>query len=222
MVIPAYQAVATVADVVAAVRASLPTAHVIVVDDGSTDGGHQAATRAGAAVHRHDRNLGKGAALRTGLAAALSGGAEYIVTLDADGQHPPLVLPRMVALLQAGTADLVLGTRARNTDMPLSRRTTNWLSSLLASRIAGIAIPDAQTGCRAFVRAVAERVRPQESHYDWELAFLLGAAVAGFRVTSVAIPTIYGAGSHFGLVRDTLRMSRVFLRHHRRFLRGAG
>ena len=89
-------------------------------------------------------------------------------------------------------------------------------------RIAGVAVPDAQTGFRAFTRAVAECVRPGEPRYDYELAFLLGALGAGFRVASVTIPTVYAGGrSHFRAFGDTWRVARVFARHGVRILRGA-
>jgi glycosyltransferase involved in cell wall biosynthesis len=195
---------------------------VYLVDDGSTDGTGDEQQGRGATVLTHRVNRGKGAALATGIAAALAGGAEVIVTLDADGQHPPEEIPRLVAPIAAGHADLVLGARARSGTMPLPRRLTNWLSARLASRIGGQGVSDAQTGFRAFTRAVAARVRPTEARYDYETAFLLGALDAGFRVASVPIPTIYaGADSHFRRWADTWRVARVFARYTRRILAGA-
>src|SRR5206468_1714322 len=82
--------------------------------------------------------------------AALAAGAEVIVTLDADGQHPPEQIPHLVVPIAEGRADLVLGARARSGAMPLERRLSNWLSARLASRIGGQAVSDAQTGFRAF------------------------------------------------------------------------
>jgi glycosyltransferase involved in cell wall biosynthesis len=222
VVIPAYQAADTVRRVIADTRAAAPAARVIVVDDGSTDGTAYAASAEGATIHRSTRNRGKGAALATGVADAVRGGAEWIVTLDADGQHVPSAIPRLVAPLAAGQADLVLGARFRGGTMPLSRRGTNWLSSVLVSRVAGYAVPDAQTGFRAFTRAVAERVRPGDGRYEWELAFLLGSLGAGFRVASIDVPTLYGAPSHFRAIGDTWRMMRVFARHGGPILRGKG
>ncbi len=220
VVIPAYQAAATVAAVVAGARAAGP---VYVVDDGSTDGTGDAGRGTGATVLRHPTNRGKGAALATGIAAALAGGADVIVTLDADGQHPPTQIPRLLAPIREGRADLVLGARERSGAMPLGRRLTNWMSARLATRIAGQGVTDAQTGFRAFTRAVVERVRPAGTRYDYETAFLLGACDAGFRVACVAIPTIYaGAESHFRPWADTWRVVRVFGRYARRIIAGAG
>lgn len=223
VVIPAFQAAATVAAVVARTRTAVPAARLIVVDDGSTDGTGDEGRGRGATVLTHRTNRGKGAALETGLAHALAGGgAQVIVTLDADGQHPPEEIPCLVAPIADGRADLVLGTRVRSGPMPLPRRLTNWLSARLASRIGGQGVSDAQTGFRAFTRAVAERVRPAEQRYDYETAFLLGALRAGCRVTCVEIPTIYdGARSHFRSWVDTWRVARVFARYARRIVVGA-
>jgi glycosyltransferase involved in cell wall biosynthesis len=216
IVIPAYQAASTLAAVAAGARIVAP---VYVVDDGSTDGTGDVGRGMGATVLTHATNRGKGAALVTGISAALAGGADVIVTIDADGQHPPAEIPGLIAPIVAGRADLVLGARERTAAMPLGRRVTNWISARLATRIAGQGVTDAQTGFRAFTRAVAERVRPTGDRYDYEAAFLLGACDAGFRVTCVTIPTIYsGAKSHFRSWEDTWRVARVFARYARRIL----
>jgi glycosyltransferase involved in cell wall biosynthesis len=221
VVVPAYMAEATIADVIARTQTAAPGAALYVVDDGSLDRTLVAAGAAGACVLAHRRNLGKGAALATGIGRALADGAGVVVTLDADGQHPPEAIPQVVAPVRDGAADLVLGARARAGAMPWGRRCTNWLSAALASRLARDGVADAQTGFRAFSRAVATAVRPAERRYDYETAFLLGALAAGFRVRSVAIPTIYGgAASHFRPWGDTWRLARVFLRYRRRILHG--
>lgn len=219
IVIPAYQAARTVADVVAGARTVAP---VYLVDDGSTDRTGDVGRGKGATVLTHATNRGKGAALATGIAAALAAGAEMIVTLDADGQHPPAEIPRLLAPILAGQADLVLGARERTGAMPVGRRITNWISARLATRIAGQGVRDAQTGFRAFTRALAERVRPRGDRYDYETAFLLAACADGFRVACVAVPTIYaGAASHFRPWADTWRVVRVFARYARRIVIGA-
>src|ERR1700751_1829800 len=125
VVIPAYQAPATIRDVVAGVRRTVPDATVYVVDDGSTDGTGAAGRERGAVVLVHRHNHGKGAALRTGIERALADGAAVIVTLDADGQHPPEEIPRLVAPVRSGDAELVLGARDRGRTMPLGRRCSN-------------------------------------------------------------------------------------------------
>ena len=221
VVIPAYQVAATIPDIVVRIRRAVPGATVYVVDDGSSDGTGAAGREQGAVVLVHRRNYGKGAALRTGIARALSDGARVIVTIDADGQHAPEDIPRLVAPVERGDADLVLGARARGPTMPLGRRCTNWLSAALASRVGGVTVPDAQTGFRAIARPLAEAIRPAEHGYDFETAFLLATLVQGLRVRSVPVPTIYqGKDSHFRHWADTWRQARVFTRYGRRIIFG--
>ena len=215
VVIPAYQAAATIGEVVGQTLEALPDARVIVVDDGSSDGTGDKGLGTRAVVVTHPRNRGKGVALRSGIARASADGADVIVTIDADGQHPAAEIPRLLQPIAEGAADLVLGARARSGAMPVSRRLTNWLSATLASRIGRQDIRDAQTGFRAFTRALAERVRPAGDRYEFEANFLLEALRAGYRVTSVEVPTIYGAPSHFRSFGDTWRMATAFARHMR-------
>jgi glycosyltransferase involved in cell wall biosynthesis len=222
VVIPAYQAAATIAAVVSRTRRAVPAATVYVVDDGSTDGTAEEGRGQGATLLVHARNRGKGAALATGIAAALTGGAGVIVTLDADAQHPPEEIPRLAAPVLRRGADLVLGARARVGAMPWGRRCTNWLSAALASRIGGVAVPDAQSGFRSLSRRVAEAIRPGEQGYDYETAFLLAALARGFVVDFVRVPTLYeGRPSHFRAWADTWRQARVFARYGRHIIFGA-
>ncbi len=220
VVIPAFQAAATIGDIVARTRDALPHAEIIVVDDGSSDGtGDEGrGIGRGATLVTHPRNRGKGVALRTGIAKACALGASVIVTVDADGQHPPAEIPRLIQPILVNTADVVLGARKRDAAMPISRRFTNWLSARLASRIGGQPVNDAQTGFRAFTREVAERVQPAGDRYEYEANFLLDALRAGYRVVSVEVPTVYGPRSHFRPWADTWRMARAFARHARRIV----
>jgi glycosyltransferase involved in cell wall biosynthesis len=215
LVIPAFRAESPLPGVLRRARRAAPDAAVIVVDDGSSDATARAAEAEGATVLRHAVNRGKGCALATGLAAAVDRGAEVVVTLDADGQHPPEAIPGLLAPLLAGTADLVVGARARAAGpMPFGRRLTNWLSSALVSRAIGRPVPDSQSGFRAMWGEVARRVRPAAARYEYETEFLFLAAARGFRIAAVAIPTVYdGAPSHFRYGADTLALAAVFLRH---------
>ena len=227
VVVPAYQVAATIRDVVVRIRHAMPDANMYVVDDGSTDGTGAAAAEqgVGGVVLVHQHNHGTGAALRTGIDRALADRARVIVTIDADGQHAPEDIPRLVAPVWSGEADLVLGARARGGTMPLARRCSNWLSAALASRVGGVRVPDAQTGFRAIARALAEAIRPAEHGYDFETAFLLAALAQGVRVRSVRVPTVYqgreSRGSHFRHWADTWRQARVFTRYGRQIIFGA-
>jgi glycosyltransferase involved in cell wall biosynthesis len=223
VVVPAYRAARRIGGVVQRARSVVPGVTVLVVDDGSDDDTAARALAAGAAVASHERNQGKGRALAMGLAAATAvQGVRFIVTLDADGQHPPEAIPALLVPLEAGGADLVVGVRRRDPAvMPAARRLSNWLSSTLVSRVVGFPVPDSQSGFRAMTREVASRIRPGGRRYEFETEFLLEAAAAGFRIAAVAVPTLYaGEPSHFRLVADTMRLASVFLRHWRRILAG--
>lgn len=210
-VIPAYQAEATIAAVLGELAIHAPHSHVIVVDDGSTDRTSVYARSLCETVLRHDRNLGKGQALRTGIDAALNAGADLVVTLDADGQHPPALVPALVGAAEG--ADVVIGARSRlGTSMPWQRRTTNALSSGMVSLLAGQRIADSQSGFRAYRRCVLEAVTARGDGYELETDLLVRAARAGFRIGSVPVPTVYGSESHFHPVRDTARVVGTLVR----------
>ena len=211
-VIPALNAAGSIGAVVRGLRASVPQAIIIGVDDGSSD---DTALVIGAQCDRalvFGRNRGKGAALRAGFAEALALHSDAIVALDADGQHDPAYAPRLVAALDH--ADVVVGTRQRGVDdMPLRRRMTNALSAAAARRLAGCELADPQSGFRAMRSAVVRAVNARGDRYEFETDFLLRAARAGFRIAAVPIPTIYGPPSHFRQMRDGLRVVATFCRH---------
>jgi glycosyltransferase involved in cell wall biosynthesis len=223
VVVPAFNAGRTIGGVVQRIQRVCPGATILVVDDGSDDDTATRAIAARAAVASHPHNEGKGRALATGLNAALAlDGVHHLVTLDADGQHPPEAIPALMAPLLDGSAELVVGARPRDADvMPAGRRFTNWLSSSLVTRATGAHVPDSQSGYRAMTRAVAETVQPAGSRYEYETEFLLAAAARGFRIGAVAIPAVYeGEESHFRYFSDTMRLARVFLRHWRPIVTG--
>jgi glycosyltransferase involved in cell wall biosynthesis len=111
--IPAWNEADSVAEVIAGVRERLPEADVLVVDDGSADATAARARAAGATVAPLPFNQGLGAALQTGYLYALREGYEFCAHLDADGQHPPAEVARLLAEVYADRADLVIGSRYR-------------------------------------------------------------------------------------------------------------
>ena len=212
VVIPAYQAAATLGAVVDGLRRSLADALVVAVDDGSIDDTHSVASQVCDEVLRFERNRGKGAALRAGIGAALRLGANAVVTIDADGQHDPVYAPALVTALAA--ADVAIGARARRgTTMPLSRRATNALSARAMSACAGSPIGDAQSGYRAMRRSVLEAVDARGDRYEYETDFLLRAGRLGYRIVDVPVSTLYGPPSHFRLLPDALLVMRSIWRH---------
>ena len=183
---------------------------VCVVDDGSTDGTSEAARLAGAPVLRHEFNLGKGRALRTAFDHMFALGYDAVVTLDADGQHLPEEVPKLIGPWREG-ADLVLGTREHLfAAMSRVRRTSNGTSSWLISRVAGADLPDCQTGFRLYTRRLIEATGFPEPRFEAESAVLVRAVRAGFVVACVPVRLDEPDGratSHYRPVIDSLRIA---------------
>jgi glycosyltransferase involved in cell wall biosynthesis len=194
VVIPAYQAAATLAAVVEASARYLP---VLVVDDGSTDETADLAEAAGAEVLRQVPNQGKGAALRAGMRRALARGASAVVTLDADGQHDPARIPAFLDAFRARQAPLIIGQRDFSR-MPLSRRLANNLGTWTFSWAVGRPIADNQSGYRLIARPLLPRLlESQEPGFEFEVEMITLAIRAGLAIDWVPIPTIYeDQGSH--------------------------
>ena len=131
-------------DVVAQLRAAGAWREILVVDDGSTDGTAAAAQAAGACVIRHPYNKGNGAAVKTGIRHA---SGEYVLIVDADGQHSPDDAIRLVSRL--GEYDLVVGARSSASQAKAGRRSGNALLNALAGYLSGRPIPDLTSGFRA-------------------------------------------------------------------------
>jgi glycosyltransferase involved in cell wall biosynthesis len=143
IVIPAMNEAHAIGGVVTALRHAAPWREIIVVDDGSADGTGAAAEAAGARVIRHPYNKGNGAAVKTGIRSAAG---EFVLIVDADGQHPPEDALRMTARL--GEYDLVVGARRSVTQASHARRGGNAVLNWLASYLTGRPIPDLTSGFR--------------------------------------------------------------------------
>lgn len=211
-IIPALDAAGTLAATARALREVVPHATLIAIDDGSRDATGAVARRTCDVVLAFPRNRGKGAALRAGIAEALRRDMSAVLTIDADGQHDPAYAPTLLDALAA--SDIAVGARARaGTPMPLRRRLTNALASAAVGAIVGGAITDPQSGFRAIRRRVLERVHACGDRYEYETDFLVRAARAGYRITSVPVPTVYGPPSHFRGLSDSVRVVRTIWRH---------
>ena len=219
-VIPALNAAPTLRGVIDELRAALPSASIVGIDDGSTDATASIMRECCDASESFEVNRGKGAALRAGFIHAAALGATCVVTIDADAQHDPHCAPSLVAALQH--ADVVVGCRARmGSGMPLRRRVSNALSSAAISAVAGRTLPDTQCGYRAIRREVLDAVHAVGDRYEFETDFIIRAARLGFRIGAVPIPTIYvprdaGGRSHFRECRDAARVVATIVRHRLR------
>jgi glycosyltransferase involved in cell wall biosynthesis len=143
VIIPAMNEADVIGDVVAQLRGAAAWHELLVIDDGSSDGTALAASQAGARVITHPYNKGNGAAVKTGIRHA---SGEFVLVIDADGQHRPIDAQRIVARL--GEYDLVVGARSRDTQATNGRRRGNAILNWLAGYLTGRPIPDLTSGFR--------------------------------------------------------------------------
>ena len=169
---------------------------VVVVDDGSTDNTAKIAKLAGAHVIRHYHNKGKGAALKTGFEAAQK--SEIIITLDADGQHNPKEIPKLINPIINGEADIVNGSRYINgnkKDTPSYRRIGQSILDKITNLGSGLNITDSQSGFRAFARYTIPAFRFNCTDFGIESEMLTDASNVGLRVKEVEIGVRYDINS---------------------------
>jgi len=212
-VIPAYQEEKHVAQVACRVRAQLE--HVLVVDDGSTDATAESARRAGVDVIVHPQNRGKGESIKTGMRYWLDRGIDYVVLLDADGQHLPEEIVHFIDAAGQHNAKIFVGTRMNDvTSMPWVRRVVNRYMSDKISRACGQQIPDTQCGFRMLHRDLIPELLGGTNRFDYETEMLIIASRNGHRIAAVPITTVYSDEvSSIHPVRDTLRFFKLMRRY---------
>jgi len=213
-VIPAYNEAATLRDVAA--RTLEFIRDVIVVDDGSTDGTAAQTRGLGVTLVSNPRNLGKGASLWRGFALALAEGADAVVTLDADAQHCPEDIPRLVDTARAHPGRIIIGARAWDRDtVPPLRYFGNRFANFWVAWAAGFPVADSQSGFRLYPAPVLRQVNVfhgPDARFAFESEILIEAGRAGVRSTAVPIAALYPAGarpSYYRSVVDTARIVRM-------------
>jgi hypothetical protein len=207
VLVPALNESARIARVLAGIRAAVPDADVLVVDDGSADDTTAVARAAGARVVRLPFNLGAGVAAQTGYKLAVREGYACVVQLDADGQHEPADIPRLRAVIERGEADVAIGSRfldGATTYRPgVLRRAGMGLFGLLAWLLTGVRFSDVTSGFRAFSGDVARFVATEWYPTDYADAdVLITLRRAGFRLRDVPVRMYERAGGrsmHAGL-----------------------
>ena len=188
---------------------------VLVVDDGSIDNTYEVAGAKANFAIRNDNNLGKGVSLKKGVVYLLrETDFEYLITMDADGQHSPSDLDAFFQEAVSG-AYFVVGNRMSNhSGMPRLRVITNKFMSWLISRMAGQRIPDTQCGFRLIKREVLEKIKINTNKFEIESEILIKAARLGFPIKSIPIKSIYfkSLRSRINPFADTIRFIKFILR----------
>ena len=166
---------------------------IIVIDDGSTDDSISLIEKIDKVkIIKHENNLGKGAALTSGLLFAKKSGFDYAITLDADLQHDPEYIPKFIAEAEKGNYDIVIGNRMRTiSEMPFPRIASNFLTSKLLSLKTGATILDSQSGFRIYKLERIEKILPSFQGFEAESEMLVYAARNKMELGFVSIPTIY-------------------------------
>jgi glycosyltransferase involved in cell wall biosynthesis len=202
IVMPAYNASRTVGATCAGIPKGLADA-VILVDDASIDDTAAVAEALNLRVIVHPENRGYGGNQKTCYQAALEDGADIVVMLHPDGQYDPAVLPRMIAPVAEGKADLVLGSRMMDPRTALSGGMPRWkwwanrFLTSIENRVLGLRLSEYHTGYRAYSRAFLETI-PWERNangFVFDSQVMVQAAHFGQRIVEVSVPTIYARDS---------------------------
>lgn len=181
--LPALNEAHALAGVIQNIREVCPEAEILVVDDGSTDNTAAIAEAAGARVVRHPYNKGNGASIKT---AARHATGDVMLVVDADGQHDPTDIPRLLSYMTE--YDMAVGVRARSSHASRTRGMGNWLLDRFASFVADMPLDDLTSGFRAMRRSVMlEFVHLLPNRYSWPTTSMLSFAKAGYSIKFVPI-----------------------------------
>jgi glycosyltransferase involved in cell wall biosynthesis len=189
--IPAYNEETAIGSVV--LRAKKYADTVLVIDDGSADATSAIAALAGAEVIRHDRNQGKGMALKNAFLRAKEMDADILVCLDGDGQHNPDEIPLLLAPIRRNEADMVIGSRFLDvkSEIPAYRRMGQEILNFLTNRVSHSDVTDSQSGFRAFSKRAIQSLTLDEGGIGIESFMQRSAHDQQLRVAEVPISCRY-------------------------------
>lgn len=170
----------------------ISTIETVVVDDGSSDKTSQEAKKAGVKVIRHISNRGVGAATKTGVEYAKIKEADVVITFDADGQHDPEDIPKLLKPIISRTADVVIGSRFKKKQkIPLDRFFLNWFANLITFILFGVASTDSQSGLRVFSKKAINLINFSGERMDFSSEILLEAKKHNLKIEEVPVKAIY-------------------------------
>ncbi|KKQ89833.1 MAG: Glycosyl transferase family 2 [Candidatus Curtissbacteria bacterium GW2011_GWC2_38_9] len=165
---------------------------VVVIDDGSLDQTLKEAQRADVNIVRHLLNRGLGAAIKTGFSWAKKQNADIVVTFDADGQHDPRDISKLIQPIILKKADVVIGSRFLNKQViPSDRFLLNWFANFATFILYGVLSTDSQSGLRAFSKKTIDLIDFKADRMDFSSEILLEAKRHNLKVIEVPIKAIY-------------------------------
>ena len=183
---------------------------VIVCDDGSTDDTAQIAKLAGATVIKHEKNHGKGYALRSLFEHSLENDADIIVTIDGDGQFLPEEIPFLLKSLEENHLDIVVGYRfGDKTEMPKYRKVGNKLLDSVTKLASDIGIRDTQSGFRCYTRKAIELIQFKNNGFAADSEILINASKKGLSIGEQKVTVIYNTGMRTSTQNPAYHFSHV-------------
>lgn len=212
--IPAYKAVKDLKKFLPSLLLYAPHDKICIVDDASHDGTESLCVRFGIECLRQETNQGKGAALKKGFAHLLNRKAQWILTMDADGQHAVADITQFLdAVKKYPDAGLIIGARSiKVLTMPPERFFSNTVTSGILSLMCGQKILDSQCGYRIYSSKLFKKINLQHKRFEMESEVILKACSAGFEVRFIPVQTLYcSTRSHISHIKDILRWIRAVL-----------
>jgi glycosyltransferase involved in cell wall biosynthesis len=215
IIIPAFNEEKNIGRLLGKLSSVFSLKDVLVVDDGSKDRTSIIAKEAGAKLLSLPTNQGKGLALRAGFDFAIKKGYDAVITMDADGQHDPVEIPRFIEKFRKSGADLIVGTRKHNlSEMPFLRFLVNNTTSVITSILSGTRIHDSQSGFRIIKKKLLKEINLMTNRFQMETEIIIKAAREKFSIKELPIRTIYFEKfrSHINPIIDTARFIRLVIR----------
>ena len=208
IIIPAYNEAKRIGNVLSKIPDFAD--EIIVVDDGSKDNTAEVAKKYGANIIRLKENQGKGAAMNAGMKEATG---DIIVFIDADGQHNPEEITKLLKPILQDEADFVIGSRLIKVQgkRPFIRKISNFLSTSLIRLKLGINVKDTQSGFRALKREFLPEI--ESKRYEVETELLIKAVKKGARVKEVPVERIYGIETGHFRFEDVIRFLKVLFKY---------
>ena len=207
--IPAYNVGGMISDVV--IRSKQFVDMVIVCDDGSNDDTLREASNAGAVVISHEKNLGKGAALKSLFDYCIKINADIVVTIDGDGQFLPEEIPKLTKSMIENNSDIVIGYRFEdNEEMPAYRKVGNKFLDRMSNSISDSPFRDTQSGFRSYSNKAVNIINFNHVGFTADAEILIDASQKGLKISEEKVTVLYDTGRKTSTKNPILHAGGVF------------